>query len=199
MPAATPPNPLPPDENIGPVLLAISGVLIALILVTTSLRLYVRFLNRALGADDYTIALVTVLCVMRFGVQVAQVNKFGNGRHRWYLSSQDYINNNMLGWYAQILLFATMCFLKMSICLLLLRIKKDKNLKIFLSILMAGLVVTNFGCIVILLAQCRPISVYWTGGGGTCWDTRVRIYAIYFTICRFLDDYFTLLATSARD
>jgi hypothetical protein len=24
--------------------------------------------------------------------------------------------------------------------------------------------------------------VYWTGGGGECWDTRVRIYYIYFTI-----------------
>ncbi|KAK3360701.1 integral membrane protein [Lasiosphaeria hispida] len=177
-----PPNPLPPDENAGPALLAISGILITLILITTSLRLFVRFSNGALGADDYIIAVVAVLCVMRFAVQAVQVNKFGNGRHRWYLAEDNYINNNMLGWYAQVLLFVTMCLLKVSICLLLLRIKHDRRLKLFLSIVMAGLFVTNFGCIVILLAQCKPISVYWTGGGGVCWDTRVRIYSIYFTI-----------------
>ena len=180
--AIVPPNPLPPDENAGPALLAISSILIAFILITTSLRLFVRFSNGILGADDYTIAVVAVLCVMRFAVQVVQVNKFGNGRHRWYLAEDDYINNNMLGWYAQILLFATMCLLKVSICLLLLRIKNDRPLKVFLSILVTGLFITNFGCIVILLAQCKPISVYWTGGGGVCWDTRVRIYSIYFTI-----------------
>ncbi len=182
MAAVIPPNPLPPDENSGPTLLAISGLLIALILISSSLRIFVRFANGALGLDDYTIVAVTILCVVRFAVQVVQVNRFGNGRHRWFIDDDDYINNNMLGWYAQILLFATMCLLKMSICLLLLRIKKEKGLKIFMYCLMAGLFVTNFGCILILLAQCRPISVYWTGGGGECWDTRVRIYYIYFTI-----------------
>jgi hypothetical protein len=46
---------------------------------------------------------------------------------------------------------------------------------------MAGLVITNFGCIVILLAECDPVEAYWTGSG-KCWDARVRIYAIYLTI-----------------
>ncbi len=183
--AAATTTPQLPDENAGPALLAISGILIALIMITTCLRLFVRFQHRAIGIDDYTIVLVTVLCLMRFAIQVVQVNKFGNGRHRVYLAVDDYINNNMLGWYAQILLFASTCFVKCSICLLLLRIKKERRLKIFLYILMGGLFITNFGCIVILLAQCQPISVYWTGGGGVCWDTRVRIYAIYFTICKF--------------
>ena len=182
MAPVTPPNPLPPDENVGPTLLAVSGVLVGLILLTTFLRIHVRFSTGALGIDDYSILLVTFLCVVRFAIRVVQVNQFGNGRHRWYLSASDYMNNNMLGWYTQVLLFATMCLLKISICLLLLRIKKDKSLKIFLYIIIAGLFITNFGCIVILLAQCRPISTYWTGAGGVCWDTRVRIYAIYFTI-----------------
>jgi len=181
MAPVTPPNPLPPDENVGPILLAVSGVLIALIITTTALRIFVRYSLRALGLDDYTILVVVVLCLARFAVQVVQVNKYGNGRHRWYLSPEDYMNNNMLGWYAQLALFSSMCLLKVSICLLILRIKKEKALKIFLYILMAGLFVTNFGCIIILLAQCRPISAYWTGVG-ECWNTRVRIYAIYFTI-----------------
>jgi hypothetical protein len=177
-----PPHLMPPDENVGPVLLAITGILTALVLITSALRMFVRFSLGSVGLDDYTMVVVTILCVARFSLQVAQVNMYGNGRHRWYISDDAYMNNNMLGWYCQVLLFATMCLLKISICLLLLRIKKERRLKIFMYIVMAGLIITNFGCIIILLAQCRPISVYWTGAGGVCWDTRVRIYAIYFTI-----------------
>jgi hypothetical protein len=183
MSAVAPPNPMPPDENVGPVLLAVTGVLIGLVMLTSSLRIYVRFRLGALGWDDYTMIVVTILSAMRVGVQIAQVNKYGNGRHRWYVPDEDYINNSMLGWYTQILLFATMCLLKVSICLLILHIKNDRRLKVFLYIVMAGLVVTNLSCIIILLAQCTPVSVYWTGKGGTCWDTKVRNYAIYFTIC----------------
>ncbi|KAK4159945.1 hypothetical protein QBC43DRAFT_304145 [Cladorrhinum sp. PSN259] len=175
------PNPLPPDDNVGPALLAISGVLIGLVVITSSLRLFVRFSLNALGLDDYTMVLVTAMCITRFGIQVAQVNEYGNGRHRWYLTDDQYVNNNMLGWYNQIFLFLSMCLLKVSICLLLLRIKKEKALKRFLYALMAGLFITNFGCVIILLAQCQPISAYWTRIG-KCWDTRVRIYAIYITI-----------------
>lgn len=173
---------MPPDENSGPALLAVSSILIALILISSSLRIFVRFSNGALGLDDYTIVVVTVLCLARFAIQVVQVNRYGNGRHRWYIDPSDYVTNNMLGWYTQVILFATMCLLKVSICLLLLRIKNNKGLRIFMYCIMTGLFITNFGCIVILLAQCRPISVYWTGGGGECWDTRIRIYSIYFTI-----------------
>lgn len=184
MATVVPPDPLPPDGNSGPALLVISCILLVIILVTSSLRIFVRFKTGALGLDDYTIIVVTVLCVIRVGIQIAQVVEYGNGRHRWYISEEDYVDNNMMGWYAQVLLFATMCLLKVSICLLLLRIKDDQWAKVSMYIIMAGLFITNFGCIVILLAQCRPISVYWTGKGGECWDTKIRIYAIYFTICQ---------------
>ena len=186
MAVVVPPDPLPPDENVGPALTIINSILISLILVTTCIRVLVRFSIRALGMDDYTIIAVAILCVVRFALQVVQVNSFGNGRHRWYISEEDYMNNNRLGWYCLVLLFITMCLLKISICLLLLRIKDERKLKIFLYTIMAGLIITNLGCVVILLAQCQPISVYWVGAGGVCWDTRVRIYAIYATIGELL-------------
>src|ERR1044071_5781341 len=99
MAPVTPPNPLPPDENVGPVFLAVSSILIAFVIITSSLRIFVRSSLGGLGLDDYTIVIVAVLCVVRFAIQVVQVNKYGNGRHRWYLSEADYMNNNMLGWY----------------------------------------------------------------------------------------------------
>lgn len=181
MAPVTPPNPLPPDENVNPTLLAISGVLIFFVIFTTTLRLYVRFSLRHLGWDDYLMAITASLGIVRYGVQCAQ-GATGNGRHRWYISSEEYVNNNMLGWFGQILLFASVCLLKCSIMLLLLRIKDSSRMKYFLWTVMGGLVITNFGVIIILLAECDPVEAYWTGVG-KCWDAKIRIYAIYLTIC----------------
>lgn len=197
MASLAPPNPLPPDENVNPTLLGISGSLIGFVVITSVLRLWTRFRLRSLGWDDYTMAVVAVLAVARFGVQVAQ-GTFGNGRHRWYLEKEDYITNNMLGWFAQILLFASICLLKCSIMLLLLRIKDSRKLKITLYSIMAGLVVTNFGCIIILLAECDPVSAYWTGVG-KCWPAKIRIYSIYLTICTLLDCIYPRWASISTD
>ncbi|VTT62108.1 unnamed protein product [Fusarium fujikuroi] len=180
MASVQPPNPLPPDQNVGPILPGISGTCLALVIITTSVRIWVRTALRSSGWDDYTIVLVTLLGVARFGVQVGQVS-IGNGRHRWFIEPEDYVQNNKLGWVAQILLFASICLLKISILLLLLRIKDSRRVRYAAWGIMAGLVVTNFGCIIILLSECRPISAYWTGVG-ECWNPRIRIYYIYATI-----------------
>lgn len=172
---------LPPDESVGPALLTVSCILLGFVITTTLLRLYTRWSLLILGWDDYTIGLTAVLAVVRVVIQIKQV-QHGNGRHRPYLTQDDYVYNNMLGWYAQILLFISTALLKTSIILLILRIIQDsRKLRIFLIAIIGGLVVTNLACVIILLAECAPVEAYWKGGG-VCWDTRVRIYSIYFTI-----------------
>lgn len=171
-----------PNDNVGPLLMGITGVLTAMVVITTGLRLYVRTMLRILGWDDWTMLLTTVIALLRMAVQAVQV-AHGNGRHQVFLSSEDVEISNMMGWIAQLLLFSGVCTLKISIILLLLRIKDDRNLKIFLYAMMAGLVVTNFGVVIILLAECDPLDSYWTGNFQNCWPTKVRIYAIYITIC----------------
>ncbi|KAM6513615.1 hypothetical protein FALCPG4_015999 [Fusarium falciforme] len=168
MAAVTPPDPLPPDENVGPALLGVSSVLIACVIITASLRIWVRYSRRCVKWDDYIIIIVSLLGIARFAIQVAQV-RTGNGRHRWYISDEDYVKNNMLGWVAQILLFASICLLKISIFHLLLRIEDSDPLKYSAWAVMAGLAITNFGCIIILLAECDHVDAYWTGDG-KCWD-----------------------------
>ncbi|KAF5534570.1 integral membrane protein [Fusarium napiforme] len=128
MASVQPPNPLPPDQNVGPILLGISGTCLALVIITTSVRIWVRTALRSSGWDDYTIVIVTLLGIARYGVQVGQVS-IGNGRHRWYIEPEDYVQNNKLGWVAQILLFASICLLKISILLLLLRIKDSRRVR----------------------------------------------------------------------
>ncbi|KAK4161315.1 integral membrane protein [Cladorrhinum sp. PSN259] len=172
---------LPPDEHIGPIIVAVTASLTVLVVVTTSLRLYSRWTLRKLGWDDYTIAVTAVLAVTRTAIQAVQA-RHGNGRHQVYVSDDDYKYNNMLGFYTQIFLFASSCLLKVSACLLLLRIKDTRALKILLYTVMTGLFVTNFGCIIILLAQCSPVETYWRGTGGVCWDPKVRIRAFYIAI-----------------
>ncbi|RYO88295.1 hypothetical protein DL766_003455 [Monosporascus sp. MC13-8B] len=182
MATLTPPDPLPPDENVGPTLVALSSVLGFLALLTGSLRLYVRFAQHNAGWDDYLMVVLLPIATMRLVVQGVQLH-YGNGRHRWYISQEDYVTNNMLGWYAQHMLFLGMCILKCSIMFLLLRIKDTRNLRWLLGGIMVVLVITSLGCSIILLSECKPISAYWTGVG-VCWDVRIRIYWIYVTIWR---------------
>jgi hypothetical protein len=49
MAAVQPPNPLPPDESLGGVLLTLTCVLTTFTIVTTGLRLWARYKRRALG------------------------------------------------------------------------------------------------------------------------------------------------------
>ncbi|CAK7217249.1 hypothetical protein SBRCBS47491_003100 [Sporothrix bragantina] len=113
-------------------------------------------------------------------VVIAQVH-YGDGRHRAYIDSSDYETANRLGWYALLLFFVATCLMKISICLLLLRIKNERWLRWLIYGMMAGLVVTNGGVVVILLAECRPVDEYWDDVG-LCWDPRVRVFSIYLTI-----------------
>ncbi|OAA65259.1 hypothetical protein SPI_02046 [Niveomyces insectorum RCEF 264] len=172
--------PPPSDDNIGPALIVSSSVLMGAVVVTTVLRLLVRARNRMLGWDDYTVLVVAVLAAARLGCQAAQV-RHGNGRHEVYLDDGDYAAAIRYGWYALLLFFVAICLLKISICLLLLRIKNERWLRWLIYATMAGLVVTNGGVVVILLAECRPVDTYWTDMA-QCWNPRVRVFSIYVTI-----------------
>lgn len=173
-------EPLPPDEDVGPISFAITLVLSFFLVTTTALRLSVRAANRKLGWDDYTITLAGATAVTRFAFGIKQW-QHGNGRHRVYLTDHNYTMINMYGWWGQIFLFVSVVFLKVSICLLILRIKDTKTLKTLLSVLVAGVVITNFGVVIILIAECQPVG-FWRGESAKCWPTQIRIYFIYATI-----------------
>lgn len=139
--------------------------------------------------------------MVRTSLQIDSV-KHGNGRHRWYLSKEDYEHVNFLTWMTQIFLFSNIALLKCSICLLILRIKNEKILRRCLYAMMVGLVLTNVEPIIILLAQCRPIQKSWRAlPYGKCWPTQVRIYSIYCQVgecipsssCRILAESCSLL------
>ncbi|KAI8931653.1 hypothetical protein NX059_011302 [Plenodomus lindquistii] len=182
MSSVTPPDPLPPDYSVGSVLLILTCILTGFTIITTVLRIWARYGRRALGWDDLAIAVCCVLATIRTAIQILSV-AHGNGRHRWYISQEDYQYVNFLTWLTQIFLFTNIALLKCSICMLILRIKNEKVLRRFLYGMMVGLVLTNLWPIIILLAECNPVKKYWRPQiPGKCWPTKVRIYSIYLQV-----------------
>jgi hypothetical protein len=172
-----------PDENVGPTLLAITGVVTFLVLATTAARIYVRVKTHNTGWDDYLIVAAAILATLRFAFQVVSV-PHGFGRHAQYVDPHDVVQGNKWSVFGLLVLFPAICFVKMSIILLLLRIKNDRWLKIVLGVVVVGLVVTNFGTVFTIIGQCHPLSAWWNNIAD-CGDVRIRLYWIYTTVGTF--------------
>lgn len=170
------------SDNAGTTLLAIAIVVLVLVLTTTALRITVRAKRHALGGDDYTIAAASLLTIGRVTCQIISV-QHGNGRHREFLSIEDYQYVNFLTWLTQLFLFPILCLLKISVCLLVLRIKSTKRLRYALWSLIVLLILTTLLPDIVLLAECDPVSAYWTSQHDKCWNPNVRIYSIYLQTC----------------
>jgi hypothetical protein len=166
-------------ENAGPILLGVSIAMLLTSAFTTALRCVVRYQRGSLGLDDYTMVVSALLAVGRCIVQWVSIAA-GNGIHRRYLSTEEYQHVNFLSWVTQLILFPLLGLLKISVCLLVLRIRDTKLLKRFLWTLMAFLVVSSALPEFVLLAECHHVSAYWKGDKADCWPDGVRIYSIYF-------------------
>ncbi|TDZ16139.1 hypothetical protein Cob_v011058 [Colletotrichum orbiculare MAFF 240422] len=167
----------PPDQNIGPIWLAVSTTLLIPLILTTLLRLWVRIACRKVGWDDVTIILSLLMTVVRYSFGVMQLSH-GNGRHRRYLTDYDYMMINKWGWYGQVFHFLAMTLLKVSVSCLVLRMKDSRSLRTWVYALIVPVVFFNMGAVVILLAECKPTG-FWRGASAQCWDNRVRIYWNY--------------------
>lgn len=177
-------NDLPPMENAGPTLMVVVGILTSIAIITTSARIYVRLMNRVFGWDDAMMLFAVAFSIARLAVEIKQ-SQYGNGKHRVYLTAHQYTMINMYGWYGQIFLFTPVAFLKVSIGFLILRIKDTRAFKILVYTLMAGVIFTNGGVVIILLAECRPAG-FWRGSSAKCWPSHIRIYSIYATIGKLI-------------
>jgi hypothetical protein len=146
--------------------------------IMTGVRCWVRRANRQLGLDDCMIVEATILAIARMIVQILSVRK-GNGRHVWYLTTEEYEWIVMSDCYTQLLIYPSICLLKMSICILLLRSFSAAVVKWWLYALMAGLVITNLEIFIVMLAECRPVRATWKPAVGKCWSFNIRIYSIW--------------------
>ncbi|KAJ4368026.1 hypothetical protein N0V83_006381 [Neocucurbitaria cava] len=166
------------QDDKGTAIVAVSVVLTTIAFTTTCLRLWVRKGRRAIGADDYTITAAMCLTIVEAALTI-QATTHGKGKRGKYLSKGDTEYINMYSWYAQHVLFAAMALVKISVCLLVTRIKESKPMKWLTGVVIAVLCTSALECSIVLLAQCRPISAHWRPVPGACWPPEVRIYSIY--------------------
>lgn len=173
------------DVNRGTPIIVLALVFTTLSTLTTVIRLTVRGINRQLGWDDLAIALASTLAIVQAPFNILSA-KSGLGRHSKFISNTHPVIE--WTWFAQLFLFLVLPLTKCAICLFIFRIQKRGWLKWCLYGLMSGLVITNFLCIILLLAQCHPIYAYWDPAAGTCWKVDIYNDAIWVQVGEFLSE-----------
>ena len=85
----------------------------------------------------------------------------GYGRHRYYLTEDKYREFKKLGYIEWVQTFLTLMLLKISICLLLLRIVVDKYIVKPIQALIGLLVLSHVILALVWIFQCIPIDAAW--------------------------------------
>lgn len=168
-------------SSVGVALITSSSILGFIAILITWLRVTVRISRRAFGADDVLMVAATFTTVIRYSINTHAV-RAGYGRHQNALNEDEYMYTNFLSWLGQIFLFIALCLMKISIGLLIMRIKESKKSNVFQWTLITGLVLTNLEVLIVLFAECRPMSAYWDPDAGTFWPNKYRIYSIYIQV-----------------
>ena len=107
-----------------------------------------------------------VLCFLAVGGTKPAFDEYTNRNH--YLTALEY------GRISQIPFIVTVCLTKVSICFIVLRIKRTKWLSRSMYLIILGMVSINGAGFVVLLTQCRPMTFLWDSSlGRSCWPNYV--------------------------
>ena len=169
------------DNGLGKTFLGLTCLFMTLCLATTIIRMIVRSANRLVGTDDYLACSSMVLLIVQW-VFIGLVVEAGLGASKYDLDAMELELVSKYMWFLQVFLFINLPLPKISICVFIMRIKNYGWLKWFLYGLMAGLFIANMACVIILLAECRPVSAYWKGDTAACWDPNIYDNAIWASV-----------------
>jgi hypothetical protein len=139
------------------------------------LRFFSRLASKAeLGRDDYFVAATLAIGIPSTVISVHGIVSNGLGRDIWTLTPQQ-ITGFIHTFYAmEILYFAEVALLKLSLLFFYLRIFPGAKVRRLLWATIIFDVVFGVAFVVIAIFQCQPISYYWTSWDGehqgTCLD-----------------------------
>jgi hypothetical protein len=105
--------------------------------------------------------------------------KHGKGRHVCALDDESIAAIGRYSWINQIILFWALFFIKISVCLLVLRVKSTPHLRWISGIVTALMITSTMVACAALLVECRPVSAYWNRSSGECRAPTFRIYSIW--------------------
>lgn len=173
------------SDIIPTVLLILTCILTASSISSTILRCLARASQRSFSWDDWLIFLTTALLIARTGLQIHGVQVYTRSLRSMVVSTSSAELLMEEEWITHLLSFPTICLLKCSCCLFLLRLEKQPKRRMvvwFVRIIMAGLVITNLEPFILYLAECSPVKAYWISEAGTCWPDEVRTASLYLQL-----------------
>ena len=170
------PTPCATDDDIGNVLLIPAAIFIVPSAITTALRLWAS--RNSLGSDDWTILIAAILTIVLNALSIVGI-RHGKGRHVCALDDESIAKIGRYSWINQIILFWALFFVKISVCLLVLRVKSTAILRWASGIVTALMITSTIVACAALLAECRPVSAYWNRSSGECRAPTFRIYSIW--------------------
>lgn len=169
-------SPRATDDDIGNVLLIPAAFFIVPSVIMTVLRLWAR--RNSLGSDDWTILIAALLTIVLNTLSIVGV-KHGKGRHVCALDHESTAEIGRYSWINQIILFWALFFIKISVCLLVLRVKSTTLLHWISGIVTALMITSTIVACAALLAECKPVFAYWNRSSGECRAPTFRIYSIW--------------------
>ncbi|KAF2713930.1 hypothetical protein K504DRAFT_530833 [Pleomassaria siparia CBS 279.74] len=158
------------SSNIGLYLIPVC-ILAPLVLGLCVTRIYTRLARtKGLALDDWTVAAAALLSttnVLIAGVAVSH----GWGHKIATFSPSDLVQTMKLQFAVQTVWILTLCLVRVSVALSLLRFGQERAWRWTLYFLMAFQILISSSYIVIQFGQCRPVSSNWEQVADvTCWD-----------------------------
>ncbi|KAL2269671.1 hypothetical protein VTJ83DRAFT_1855 [Remersonia thermophila] len=154
----------------------VASVICWLISVTfVGLRFYSRVSltrNRAI-AEDWLVVVALIFAGAMSGTFIAQA-QFGFGKHLLDLSPANYTPMKMAEWLGMIWYVMSLVIIKVSICLLYLRILQFRHSRYAIWGLLTVVVVFALYGLYGIFTACKPLSLYWTfpPNTGACRPTK---------------------------
>lgn len=149
------------NDTQAPMLLGISGSLLLIALLLISARIWSRMRpTPKLHADDWTAIAATVLASAKY-VVVCLACSYGFGRRAEFVSPGSRVSAMRLIFICQVIWYWSIALVKISVALLLLRIKPSRAWRIFLYGTIVMLLVTAVVQTCFQFLQCRPFKSYW--------------------------------------
>ncbi|KAH3965555.1 hypothetical protein HBI56_216270 [Parastagonospora nodorum] len=148
-------------EDLGPLTKNIVIAFTVIALVSVSLRIYTRFRYKAVGWEDYSITIATLLSLATGIVQVLQANA-GNGKHAMFVRYPDKVELVLKYLFWSIITYnLSLMFIKISIIMQYKRIFTLGGMQWPLNIAMGICVAWGVSTFGTSIFGCVPVKAFW--------------------------------------
>ncbi|CAG8960357.1 hypothetical protein HYFRA_00012431 [Hymenoscyphus fraxineus] len=164
------------EQNKGPVFAGIVSVFMALAIIFTFLRLYVKtFLTKGWGKDDVLLIVSLVFYIVLCATCFISV-RYGNGRHTLDIPLTNIPIALRLWWLGEVFYTITTLLVRLTVALFLLRLSNRALHRWIIYITTGAYTIFSIFFFFLVIFQCDPISYFWgqyAGMKGTCTGSKL--------------------------